>query len=67
MDKQTDYDAMAGEVLKYDKLLKEATIGYYKAKIWGEEQLQAVWGQINDRKIKMVRKIFSNQVTYNVF
>lgn len=53
---KVDYNAMAQEITKYDKLLKEATIGYFKAKIWGENQLQAVWGVINDREISQVNK-----------
>ena len=53
---KTNYDALAGEVTKYDKLLKESTLGYVKAQIWGEGQLGASWGEINDRELSQVEK-----------
>ena len=53
---KSNYEEKAGEVTKYDKLLKEATIGYFKAKIWGEEQIPGTWGEVNDRGVKKARK-----------
>ena len=68
MDKQqNDYDSKAGDIIKFDKLLKEATIGYYKTKIWGDQQLPAVWGQINDREITLVRKCSQIKSVVNNF
>jgi hypothetical protein len=61
---KTDYDTIAEEVQKYDKLLKIATLGYFKAKIWGDEQLAAKWGEINDRALTKVSIKLSNTFTY---
>jgi hypothetical protein len=63
MDKATkskvNYNTVTEEVTKYDKLLKESTLGYVKAKIWGDGQLQAEWGVINDREITQVKKVIN--------
>jgi hypothetical protein len=53
---KSNYEEKAGEVTKYDKLLKEATIGYFKAKIWGDDQIPGAWGEVNDRVVKNARK-----------
>ena len=53
---KTNYEEKAGEVTKFDKLLKEASLGYYKARIWGPDEIPGTWGAVNDREIKDPRK-----------
>ena len=38
---EVDYESLAAEVTKYNKLLKDATLGYVKVKIW--EKMNFWW------------------------
>jgi hypothetical protein len=53
---KASYEGKALDVTKMDKLLKDSSIGYVKAKIWGDGELPGVWGVVNDRDIKQWRK-----------
>jgi hypothetical protein len=53
---KSNYEEKAGEVTRYDKLLKEATVGYWKVKIWGEDEIAGVGGTVHDRSVTKTRK-----------
>jgi hypothetical protein len=53
---KSSYKEKVGEVTKYDKLLKEATVGYCKVKVWGKEEIPALWGSVNDCGVTKMRK-----------